>query len=129
MDEDPIASALIICDDIIRDVHRGNPSLINMFSTIVCHDLPHTHPKMCVYASLTNGRGKLELQLSCVSERGSKKLVELRGEVLFESPDQTVDMEFHLNNLIFSEHGLYTFELRTQDMLLIEKRFNIAMLK
>ncbi|MCH8964204.1 MAG: hypothetical protein IIB58_04525, partial [Planctomycetes bacterium] len=54
----PDVLSLLVCDQILIDRLTGKTSLIGMFSTIGAARFPVRHPQLCVFASLTDGRGK-----------------------------------------------------------------------
>ena len=84
---------------------------------------------MSVYASLTNGRGQLQLTLRCVRVTAEKEIFCAAGPINFPDPNQVVDMIFNLRGVPFEMPGLYTFELVCEGDLLLEKRFIVEQLK
>src|SRR5438046_3092720 len=61
--EQPMAQALVICDQIIEEAGTHKKSLIGIFNSIFASTFPIQYSKMCVYASLTNGRGRVKMEL------------------------------------------------------------------
>jgi hypothetical protein len=131
--EQPMAQALVICDQIIEEAGTRKKSLVGVFNSIFASTFPVQHPKMCVYTSLTNGRGRLKIELRGVrvGEQGSedKQFLSVSGTIEFPDPNQVVEMLFNLNGVTFERPGLHTFELYCEGNLLLEKRFSVTELK
>jgi hypothetical protein len=126
--EQPMAQALVICDSVIDDVLTRKKSLIGIFSVIRAASFPVQHPNMSVYASLTNGRGEVQVTLRCVRVADDKEVFTAAGPVNFPDPTQVIELIFNLNRVPFETPGLYTFELLAQDNWLLEKRFSVEQL-
>jgi hypothetical protein len=131
--EQPIAQALVICDQIIEEAGTQKKSLIGIFNNIFSTTFPVQHPTMCVYASLTNGRGRMQIELRGVrvGDAGSddKRILSVSGTIEFPDPNQVVEMVFNLNGVPFDRAGLHTFELHCEGALLLEKRFSVIEIK
>jgi hypothetical protein len=123
--EQPMAQALVICDSIIDDIGTRKKSLIGIFSVINAAVFPVQHPSMTVYASLTNGRGEVPVVLRCVRVEDDHEVLSLAGAVRFPDPNQVIDLVFNLKGVPFERPGLYTFELLSNEIPLLEKRFNV----
>lgn len=80
---------------------------------------------MTVYASLTNGRGEVPVVLRCVRVEDDHEVLSLAGAVRFPDPNQVIDLVFNLKGVPFERPGLYTFELLSNEIPLLEKRFNV----
>src|SRR6266436_5278754 len=110
--EQPMAQALVICDQIIEEDRTQKKSLMGIFNIIWAATFPVQHPKMCVYASLTNGRGRMKMELRCIrvgDERSDdKQILSVSGPIEFPDPNQVVEMVFNLNGVLFERPGLHT---------------------
>ncbi len=124
--ERPIAEALIICDEIINEAGTNKKSLIGTFNGIVSDHFPMQHPKICVYAAMTNGRGEMSGELRCLRVEDQLEIFKAAGAFQFADPNQVVEIGFNFRNIVFERPGLYTFELLAGDELLLEKRFHVA---
>ena len=123
--EKPIAEALILCDEIINEAGTNKKSLIGTFNSIVAGNFPTQHPKMCVYAAMTNGQGTLRTELRCTRVDGQREVFRAAQTVQFMDPNQVIEMGFSFRNVPFEEPGLYAFELLAGDEMLMEKRFSV----
>lgn len=129
MNEAPLGIALILCDSIITDAKTGKNSLIGLFNNINCTALPSVHARFCVFAQLTNGQGKQNIDVRCQSLRDEEIIFQTGGEVAFQNPNQVIEIQFELINLTFPHAGMYSVELEAEGLLLIESRFNVTMIQ
>lgn len=113
--EKPILLNLSLCDLVIRDAQSHKVSLINLFSELRAARFPCAHPRLYVYASLTNGRGTYACSLAMVDSETGATLVKLPARVSFRSPLQVLEMSFELNALKFPHPGTYRFEFLCDD--------------
>lgn len=128
MTEPPIGIALVLCDSIITDAKTGKNSLIGLFNNINVNSLPAVHNRFCVFAQLTNGRGKQTLDVRCQSLQSEELIFQTGGEVEFGNPSQVIEIQFELLNLSFPYDGMYTVELEADGLPLIESRFNVSLI-
>jgi len=124
--ERPIAEALIICDEIINEAGTNKKSLIGTFNSIASVDFPTQHPKICVYAAMSSGRGEMPAELRCVRVEDQVEIFKAAGMIQFADPNQVVEMSFNFRNVVFERPALYTFELLAGDEVLLEKRFHVV---
>ena len=96
---------------------------------IRARSFPVQHPKMCVYASMTNGRGQVHTTLRCVRIIDDFEVMSVSGDVQFPGPNDVVDMVFNLAGVVFEQPGVYSFELRAMNEILLEKRFSVSEVK
>ena len=75
----PIGLAIVVCDQIIEDKLTGKKSLIGIFNQIGTNNFPCRHPQMCVFVSLTEGRGQCaaRLRITCRREAVAENIEEL----------------------------------------------------
>lgn len=128
MTEPPLGIALILCDLIITDAKTGKNSLIGLFNNINCTTLPSQHSRFCVFAQLTNGQGTQAIEVSCRSLQDDETVFQTGGEVEFHNPNQVIEIQFELLNLTFPHEGMYTVELESEGLPLIESRFNVSLI-
>lgn len=128
-----MAQALVICDQILEEAGTHKKSLLGIFNNLYATAFPVQHPKMCVYASLTNGNGRMNLELRGVrvGDAGAedKQFLSVSGTIDFPDPNQVVEIVFNLNGVLFERPGLHGFELHCAGNLLLEKRFSVTELQ
>ena len=131
--ERPLVLALVLCDQIITEHGTMKKSLIGAFNSITVESLPHTYPRMCVYAALTNGQGQATAALRYVfmdtPDGGGRTIWNLNAPIGFDNPNQVVEICFELNQIAFEAAGLHAFELSCGGELLLERRFHVHLRK
>jgi hypothetical protein len=127
VNEKPIAESLVICDHIITEAGTNKKSLIGIFNSLASTNFPVQHPKLCVYAAMSNGRGEMVVDLRCVRMKDSKEVFKLSGTLQFPDPNAVIELVANLNQFPFEQDGLYSFELVCEDEILLEKRFNVLL--
>ncbi len=123
----PDVLSLLVCDQILIDRLTGKTSLIGMFSTIGAARYPVRHPQLCIFASLTDGRGKTPLELAIVdAEDARPPIVSGTATVEFMDPRAVACLNLHFNGLVFPEPGGYRVQLKCNGELLREARLYLS---
>ena len=125
----PIGLAIVICDQIIEDKLTGKKSLIGIFNQIAAQNFPCRHPQLCVYVSLTDGRGQCIARLRVVHDETNAGVAEVNGQIQFADVHAVVELNFGLVGLTFPEPGAYAIEFYCDDFLVLERRFQVVHLK
>ena len=126
----PDVLSLLVCDQILIDRLTGKTSLIGMFSTIGAPRYPVRHPQLCVFASLTDGRGKTPLELAIVdAEDARPPIVSGTATVEFKDPRAVACLNLHFNGLVFPEPGGYRVQLKCHGELLREARLDLSKIR
>lgn len=126
--EKPILLNISLCDLVIRDQHTHKVSLINLFNELRAPAFPCTHPRLYVYACLTNGRGSYDCALVLSDPEMPVPMANLPSRLTFQSPLQVVEMSFELNALVLPHEGTYRFELLCDGEVLGARSFDAAAL-
>lgn len=122
----PDVLSLIVCDQIITDRLTGKQSLIGMFSRVHARAFPTAHPQLCVFATLTEGRGQVELTIRVVDANEARRpIVEGRGKVEFKDPRAIAHLALQFHGLTFPEPGEYRVQLYSRGNLLREARLEL----
>lgn len=122
----PDVMSLIVCDQIITDRMTGKHSLIGMFSRVHARRFPAAHPQLCVFASLTEGRGEVELTIRIVDANEDRPpIVEGKGKVQFKDPRAIAHLALQFHGLTFSQPGAYRVQLWSSGELLREARLDL----
>ncbi len=123
----PDVLSLLVCDQILIDRLTGKTSLIGLFSTIGVARFPVRHPQLCVFASLTDGRGKTPVEITIIdSEDARAPVVSGIAQVEFKNPHAVACLNLHFNGLVFPEPGGYRVQLKCHGDLLREARLYLA---
>jgi hypothetical protein len=120
----PICVAVIICNDVIEDKRTSNKSLIGLFNAISAPQLPVTHPRMNVIASLTNAGADLPISLHITAPSGAE-VMKAEGNVPMNDPLAVVDVVFEVNGLPIEELGTYMIDIFTGSNHLGGRRFQV----
>jgi len=127
--ETPIGLAIIICDTVIDDAKSHKKSLIGIFNTVSSVKFPCKHPRFHVFVSLTNGRGKYNVELKCFNEKSGMGIFSGKGEIAFVHPNAVVDINFEFINIVFPEEGPYAIEFLCDGEIVLRRRFIVAKIK
>ena len=126
----PDVLSLIVCDQIITDRMTGKQSLIGMFSRMHARGFPTAHPQLCVFATLTEGRGQVELAIRVVDANEARPpIVEGKGKVEFKDPRAIAHLALQFHGLTFPESGEYRVQLYSGSTLLREARLELVQIK
>jgi hypothetical protein len=125
----PLGLAIVVCDQIIEDKHTNKKSLIGIFNQIATNSFPCRHPKMCVFVSLTEGRGSCAARLRIAHEQRQDAVAEVKGQIHFPDIHAVVELNFDLVGLVFPQPGLYAIEFYCDDALILERRFHVIQMQ
>jgi hypothetical protein len=125
----PIGLAIVICDQIIEDKLTGKKSLIGIFNQIGAQNFPCRHPQVCVFVSLTEGRGQCVARLRIVHDESNHVVAEVNGQIQFPDVHTVVELNFNLVGLTFPDPGVYSIEFYCDDSLVLERRFHVVHIK
>src|SRR5688500_10813546 len=99
--------SVVVCDDGFRDQGSGKLALWGTFNSVSAPAVPCTHPRLCVFASITNGRGTRDVRISIERATDSEPVIQIAGPMRFTGPLEIVDISIVLNGVVFSEFGKY----------------------
>lgn len=121
--ENPLVTTIALCDSIMREEIHGKHTLVGVFSTVYAVKFPCQCGAVCVFTAMTNGRGRMLLELRCVNAVTGETIATLQKKAEFADPNHILEMPFVLRNITFPSPGFYSFELRSSDEeLLAETR-------
>ncbi len=118
-----IPLAMIICDTVIEDKMTHKKSLVGLFDNIFSSKIPCVHPRLNVFVVLTEGNGEYDCALKCVHEDTNKLLVELKGRIQCQNPQQKVEMNFEICGLRLPDFGNYRFDFFCNEHPIISRKF------
>jgi hypothetical protein len=122
----PYALALVVCDMIWRDPTTHKPTILGCFSAITAAAFPVKHPLMCVFAVMTEGHGKVPIDLRLIDvDEDRLPIFELKSEAIFPDPRAVVEIDFGAGNLVFPTPGEYRLQLRSGSTLIMERRISV----
>jgi hypothetical protein len=121
--------SIIICDDIFEDKGTNKKALWGTFNYVSSMEVPVTHPRMCLFVTITNGRGVRNIGVSIEKASSSEPIIEINGPMQFSSPLDIVDLSLSLHNLVFPEFGKYWVTVKDEGRILSQRSFTVKKLK
>lgn len=121
----PVSVATLICNEVIEDKRTGNKTVVGIFNAIGTTQLPATHPRMTVLASVTNAEREISVKLVLRGPEG-REMLSAEARVPARGPGDVVDLLFELNNITFNELGDYIFELFFAEQVIGARRFMVV---
>ncbi len=126
----PVLLAVVICDLIIRDELTKKLSLIGVFSAIHGVNLPVTlASSMHLYAALTDGRGEYRSRIVVRHLETETAVFQAEGPLMFQDPQQVVELNFRLPQVSFPQWGRYEVALFADDQWLGSRTFAVCQLR
>ncbi|AIE86346.1 hypothetical protein OP10G_2978 [Fimbriimonas ginsengisoli Gsoil 348] len=114
--------ATLVCNEVIEDKRSGNKTVVGIFNAIGAAQLPATHPRMSVMASVTNAEREIGVELILRGPEG-KDMLNVDAQVPARGPGDVVDLLFELNNITFNEFGDYAFEVVYNGVVIGARKF------
>lgn len=121
----PVCVATLVCNEVIEDKRTGNKTVVGIFNAIGTTQLPATHPRMTVMASVTNAEREISVRLVLRGPEG-REMLSAEARVPARGPGDVVDLLFELNNITFDELGDYIFELSWGPSVIGARRFMVV---
>jgi hypothetical protein len=122
----PIGLALLVCDTVIEDRRTMKKSLIGLFSQINVNKLPHVHPALCLFISLTGGTGEYPCEVICEHMDNAEKVFALKCKVAFKTPYDVAELVFSLRSLRFQQPGRYWIKVVIDSMPLMMRPLQVS---
>jgi hypothetical protein len=123
----PVLLAVVICDLIIRDELTKKLSLIGVFSAIHGLKLPVVLPSsMHLYAALTDGRGEYKSRIMIKHLESEALVFQAEGPLMFQDPQQVVELNFKLPQVTFPHWGRYEITLQADEQFLGSRTFTVC---
>jgi hypothetical protein len=121
----PSALGLMLCDQIIIDRDSMKPSLIGLFTAMVCGQFPSPPRQIEVFADLTDGQGEIDLDLVVTHMETNEQLMTYSMTQEFPTPLHVVRARFRLPAFSFPAAGTYLFELHAAGEVICHRRVNV----
>jgi hypothetical protein len=126
----PFALAILICDQVIVDEKSKKKTLVGVFDTINAVEFPANHPRVSIYARMTDAEGQYDFRIEHVQVKTDKLL--FKGEILGVTvPDRLKmhELVLELQNVPLPESGEYEFRLWANDKYIGRVKFIAAEVK
>ena len=125
MSEDaPILVAIILCDMVIVDEATKKRSLIGMFNSINVNSLPVNYPKMILFFSFTNWKGKKNIAIRVKDPLGN---IAFEGEIEYSHPDPVGLLEFttNIDSFPLFHQGVYDIDVLVGGTPMGQRQFEV----
>ena len=124
----PEGLALLLCDDVYTQERGGKQSLIGLFNRVVTRELPAKHPRMVVFASVTDIRPNTIFKLDIVDAETDRQLFMAKGPPPKETGPLTIlDLVFTIDNLTFPEPGTYYVRLLADERVILQRPIDVVL--
>lgn len=121
--------SVLVCDDFFRDAATQKLAIWGTFNDIWAHAVPCRHLRLCVLATITNGRGTRNVGISIEKASTSAALVEMSGPMEFKSPLDIVEIAIAFQGLIFDEFGKYWVCVKEDGQVRVQRPFFVRKAK
>ena len=119
----PEVLAMILCDQVIRDVGTGKVTVVGSFSSVTADAFPTYHPHMAVYVALTDGEGDYAGRLRFVHAETEEELMHTDGAFALSDPLQVAELQFNIPALPLPHAGKYRMDFFCDGQLLKSRWF------
>jgi hypothetical protein len=123
----PVVRYLIVCDDVRVDpVNPRKVTIVGLISSIVSHDdppFPVRHEELCVYAQLTELRGRGNAHVDVVHADSEIRVAAtpIRVASFGNNPLEVVGVVMRVRGCLFPMPGLYHVRLWYNDSVIAEQ--------
>jgi hypothetical protein len=110
----PVLKGVYVCDDVVGNPVGGKPMIVNLWNAVrvpAGAAMPYTLKKVCVFAWLRGGRGRVTFRIEVVEMATGLRLGQSRFfGYEFTDPNATLYGRFMLEDVTFPSPGSYTVE-------------------
>jgi len=120
--------ALIVCDAVEELSSEEELFDLNGVRTQVrARSFPYFHPLLCVFFQVTGHSGIASGHLALVQEAGDTEILRVPiGTFQLSGPRQVITKWIELQDCVFSEPGVYWFQVVLNGKLVTERRFHVV---
>ena len=123
----PVVRYLIVCDDVVVDpVNPRKVTIVGLISSIRSYDEPQfpvRHKELCVYAQLTEFRGRGRVHVDVVHADSEIRAARTTTCVISfgDNPLEVVGVVIRIRGCLFPVPGLYHVRLWYNDVVIAEQ--------
>jgi len=121
----PLVLGLTLCDYALVEEGTKKVSLIGAFSGIRAASFPFFRPSFCVFASLTDGEGDADVDLTVTHLESDEEVYFLQRSVRFPGRFTEVRTLFRIADCRFPAAGAYFFTLRVDREWVAHRRIQV----
>lgn len=120
----PSAHGLFLCQEVARH-DDGRRTLFGMFDSLTADAFPCVAPRFTVYAALTDGQGRVPLNLTVTDIDNEIELLAESFLINMADPLGTSHLRIRSGNLVIPESGEDLFELHCENELICHRRLRV----
>jgi len=124
----PVAKKIFVCDDLVIDPESRKSSILNLWDTIrVSEGFPFTLGKLCVYAQLRGGLGKVPIHVE-VARAGTGEVIRKSDVFVVFFPDRMTryDVRIKLEDVEFPSPGTFVVEMYCNNVFLDDQPIRVV---
>ncbi|MBA4063839.1 MAG: hypothetical protein C0501_09030 [Isosphaera sp.] len=110
----PVLKGVYVCDDVVANPAGGKPMVVNLWNAVrvpAGGTFPYTLKKLCVFAWLRGGRGRVTFRIDLIRTATGARVGHARvSEYDFTDPNASVYGRFLLEDVVFPAAGRYPVE-------------------
>jgi len=118
---EPVAVALLVCDNAIAEEHTKKKTLIGIFSVIWAAKFPLLFRPFWVYISVTNVRGEHSFALNILHEETRAALGGAQGNLSCNDADAILELVLPIGPLTFTEPGRCVIEFNLDGNVIMSR--------
>ena len=126
--ERPTCLAIILCDDIYRDIQTKKMVIVGTFNEIKSQKYPAKHGRLKILFTLTDAKGEYDISLAIENARTGNEILRLDGKATLKDPLQIADFDVGIMNLFLPEAGKYWVTLKVDGELITQRPFNAGLM-
>jgi len=119
----PELLAIILCDQVIKDLHTQKVTIVGSFSRIFARKFPVVHSNCAIYVALTDGQGTYEGDFRFVFAETDEIVFGAKGEFKLDDPLQVAELNFTIQALPLPRPGMYHINFYADGEYLRGRRF------
>jgi hypothetical protein len=121
----PSALGLMLCDHVVFEHGTLKPTLVGIFTTLASEPFPSVPRPIDVFAALTDGLGRMVLDLVVTRLEDDQQISAQSVEQEFRDPLQVVNVCFRFRSLSFPAPGQYLFQLLAEGEPVCHRRLRV----
>ncbi len=120
----PVIHAMLICEKVIVEQGSNKKTLVGIFASIACKELPLIWPELWLYINLSDVVRRHTIKTEVVCLEDNRQLLEIKGIL---EPKQLLNWElvWQLRGIRFEKEGSYAFRFWVDDDIIGEKYLHL----
>ena len=125
MKQRPLALTLQVCEKVIVEAETRNLTLVNCFTERAVESIPSEPLSFIVFSTLTDGRGRMPLQVRIETLDDFDIIVQRTGVITFRDPLQKIRLRVPMEEVSFPMEGGYQILILVDNEVVASQRIEI----